>query len=202
MRVGMVCLLILAMIAGATAALALTRTVSIDVTYRDIQIVFNGERAEVPAENEPFIHAGRTYVPLRVVSEFLGYEVDWDGDTSSVMIDSEEDLPVNGVVDTSCDGCWDYQPTDMKPKAGWENVDMEGLTREELVDALGCPPHVIRMTSVVSASNNKELWVYHPYDEDPTGLYIWLKGDVYHDSTLDEFNGFWCNQMMDMTFWD
>ncbi len=57
MRFGLVCLLILAMVAGATAALALTRTVSIDVTYRDIQIVFNGERAEVPAENEPFIHA-------------------------------------------------------------------------------------------------------------------------------------------------
>lgn len=98
--------------------------------------------------------------------------------------------------------CWDYQPTDMAPKPGWDTVDLEGLTRQDLVDVLGCPPHVIRMTSVVSGAHNRELWVYHPYEEDPTGLYIWLKGDVFHHSTLNEFNGFWCYGMMDLDFWE
>jgi len=90
----------------------------------------------------------------------------------------------------------------MKPKPGWDTVDLTGLTREQLVDVLGCPPHSIRMTSVVSADHNRELWVYHPFDEDPTGLYIWLKGEVFYDSMLDEFNGFWCHRMMDVDFWE
>jgi hypothetical protein len=89
----------------------------------------------------------------------------------------------------------------MKPNPGWDAVDLNGLTREELLDVLGCPPHVIRMTSVVGPENNRELWVYHPFDDDPTGLYIWLRGDVYHRSRMDEFNGFWCYEMMEPAFW-
>ena len=114
----------------------------------------------------------------------------------------------NGVLDDNSDngvvaeGCWEYQPSDMAPKPGWDNVNLDGLTREELVDVLGCPPHVIRMTSVVSVDNNRELWVYHPYAEDPTGLYVWLKGDIFHYSTLDEFNGFGCYRMTDLEFWE
>ena len=202
MVASMAFLVVLTLILGAAAALALTGTVAIDITYRNIQIVVNGDRVAVPAENEPFIYGGRTYVPLRVVSEALGYEVGWDAATSTVIIEAEEDLPVNGNGETACAGCWDYQPTDMKPNTGWENVNLEGLTREELVDVLGCPPHVIRMTSVVSAANNREMWVYHPYDEDPTGLFVWLKGGVFHYSTLNEFNGFGCYQMTDLPFWE
>lgn len=99
-------------------------------------------------------------------------------------------------------GCWDYQPTTMQPNPGWDTVDFTGLTREELIDVLGCPPHMIRMTSVVGSENNRELWVYHPFEEDPTGLYVWLKGDVFHDHILDEFNGFDCYQMINLEFWE
>jgi len=108
----------------------------------------------------------------------------------------------NGSGNAAAAGCWDYQPVTMAPKPGWDTVDLEGLTREELVDVLGCPPHVIRMTSVVSADNNRELWVYHPYEEDPTGLFIWIKGELFHYSTLDEFNGFWCYEMTNVDFWE
>lgn len=40
----------------------------------------------VAAGNEPFIHRGRTFVPLRVVSEALGHEVHWDGANFTVII--------------------------------------------------------------------------------------------------------------------
>lgn len=104
-----------------------------------------------------------------------------------------------GAVHTSC---WDYQPLDMAPKAGWEDAELEGLSREQLVEVLGCPPHVIRMTSVVGPDYNRELWVYHPYDQDPTGLFVWLKGEAFHHSTLNEFSGFWCYEMTNPDFWD
>jgi len=103
---------------------------------------------------------------------------------------------------TTTQNCWEYQPTTMQPKPGWDTATLDGLSRKQLVDALGCPPHMIRMTSVVDASNNRELWVYHPYDKDPTGLYIWLKGDVFHDSKLDEFMGFWGHEMTNPDFWE
>ncbi len=119
--------------------------------------------------------------------------------------------PVNGepaveknnsgnAVAAAC--CWDYQPSSMQPRPGWDTVNLEGLSREALLDVLGCPPHIIRMTSVVDAAYNRELWVYHPYDEDPTGLFIWLKGNFYHSATLNEFSGFWCYEMSDLDFWE
>lgn len=52
----------------------------------DIKLVVNGVPVAVSADNEPFIYGGRTYVPLRVVSEALGYDVSWDANTSSVII--------------------------------------------------------------------------------------------------------------------
>ena len=186
--------LIFTMLIGGSFVLARVGTITIDITYRNIQLVINGEQVVVPEENEPFIYGGRTYVPLRIVSEALGYEVGWDDAASTVSIGGENDEP--------CPGCWNYQPTDMKPNPGWENINMDGLTREELIGVLGCPPHVIRMTSVIGADNNRELWVYHPYDQDPTGLYIWLKGEVFHDSTLNEFNGFACYEMTNLEFWE
>ncbi len=110
--------------------------------------------------------------------------------------------PAPGTATTpNTHDCWNYQPTDMNPYPGWETAELHGLTREQLLDALGCPPHIIRMTSVVSEEYNRELWVYHPFDDDPTGLFIWLKGDVFHRSRLDEFNGFLCNEMMGEDFW-
>ncbi len=108
----------------------------------------------------------------------------------------------DSAKNASTNNCWNYQPDEMKPNPGWDVADLNGLTREELLDVLGCAPHVIRMTSVVGPENNRELWVYHPFDDDPTGLYVWLKGDVYHESRMDEFNGFWCCEMMEPAFWE
>ncbi|CAM3882391.1 copper amine oxidase N-terminal domain-containing protein [Alkalicoccus chagannorensis] len=56
----------------------------IEIFYRVNEIEINGETA-TPSE-EPFIHDGRTYVPLRFVSESLGSNVHWDGQTRKITI--------------------------------------------------------------------------------------------------------------------
>jgi len=114
-----------------------------------------------------------------------------------------------GDVDNSSGGdsaeqvnCWEYQPESAKPKEGWEGVDLSGMTRDELLEVLGCPLHSMRLGAVGNPAYIRELWVYHPYDEDPTGLYIWLQGGVFHASRLDEFSGFWGFEFDNPEFWE
>lgn len=58
----------------------------IDVMYRNIKLMVNGVNVPATGENEPFIYGGRTFVPLRLVSEALGYNVNWDSSTYTVII--------------------------------------------------------------------------------------------------------------------
>lgn len=44
---------------------------------------------------QPLIIDDRTYVPLRFVSQALGYNVDWDGDNKQVLISKDQTKPEN-----------------------------------------------------------------------------------------------------------
>lgn len=68
-----------------------TRSVTIESSNIKIVIavgettaVVNGETVALDAPS--FVSNGRTYLPVRFVSENLGAKVDWDGDTRSVII--------------------------------------------------------------------------------------------------------------------
>lgn len=74
-------ILVLAVAAGVSAT---TGTKSISAIFRNIQIIANSK--VVPTEAEPFIVNGRTYVPLRAISEALGAWVDWNPATNLVTI--------------------------------------------------------------------------------------------------------------------
>ena len=66
-------ILVLAVTAWATSG-----TVPINVTYRDIKIISNGNAVTADATmGEPFIYNGRTYIPIRMAAEALGLTVDW-----------------------------------------------------------------------------------------------------------------------------
>ncbi|MBR1659026.1 MAG: serine hydrolase [Oscillospiraceae bacterium] len=68
------------------------------VTLRDIrvaggvQIVLDGKPFEpknaLGEEVEVFVYDGTTYLPLRALSEALGFDVEWDGDTRTVYVTS------------------------------------------------------------------------------------------------------------------
>lgn len=60
---------------------------------REVKISINGKLVE--SDVAPFIKEGRTMVPIRLISETLGYDVDWDGDLFSVTVskwDDEKDI--------------------------------------------------------------------------------------------------------------
>jgi hypothetical protein len=74
-------ILVLAVAAGVSAT---SGTRSISAIFRNIQIIANSK--VVATDVEPFIVNGRTFVPLRAISEALGAWVDWNPTTNLVTV--------------------------------------------------------------------------------------------------------------------
>src|SRR5699024_4812633 len=77
---------------GTAAATIGSRTVKAD--YADIKITLNGRQITpkdaTGATVEPFSVNGTTYLPVRAVANALGVDVDWNGDTSTVILCTEQ----------------------------------------------------------------------------------------------------------------
>lgn len=64
---------------------------TISVTYDNIKVYVDDVLSPMQSDGktvEPFTFQGRTYVPLKAVSESLGSNVDWDDKTNSIYITS------------------------------------------------------------------------------------------------------------------
>lgn len=79
------------MIAGTALVEASTGSKQIEVVYRDISILVNG--SQIFSDVEPFIFEGRTFVPVRFISETIGKNVTWDQSEYEVRI--SEPLTLN-----------------------------------------------------------------------------------------------------------
>lgn len=94
------------------------------------------------------------------------------------------------------------------PRKGWEayfpepeSTTLEGEPVERVRSLLGEPPVLIRSIAA-NPIYNREIWIYMPYEEDPTGLYIYFKGNQVIGSRLDEFNGVYNSGLLDdKDFW-
>jgi hypothetical protein len=67
-------------------AIAEKNGVKVEVPIGKKYILVNGEK--LVNDTAALIKDGRTYLPIRIVMEAFGYEVDWDSNTSSVLISS------------------------------------------------------------------------------------------------------------------
>ncbi len=99
---------------------------------------------------------------------------------------------------------------DHAPAEGWEeyfpepeSTTLEGESVEDVLELLGEPPFMIR--SIAALPNaNREVWVYVPFEDDPTGLYLFFKGNRLESSRLDEFPGLYLSGLLDAeweSFW-
>lgn len=74
---------------GATGS-SQTRTVVATLDYNDIKISVDGQNV-IPVNTdgnpvEPFAIKGTTYLPVRGIASVLGLNVDWDGNTNTVIL--------------------------------------------------------------------------------------------------------------------
>jgi len=81
-RIAMIIAVLMLTMAFSTTGFAAWMTKSIEASYRNITIWVNGEMKQARDANgviiEPFIVDGTTYVPIRGISQLLGYEVNFD----------------------------------------------------------------------------------------------------------------------------
>jgi hypothetical protein len=86
-----------ALVFGGAGALASSGSRTLTAVYGDIQIYIDKERItpkDVTGKTvEPFAVDGTTYLPIRAISEALGKEVSWDGNTNSVYIGEQPEAP-------------------------------------------------------------------------------------------------------------
>lgn len=82
-----------------------------------------------------------------------------------------------------------------QPKEGWEQyfpdaetTTLQGESIDDVRQLLGEPPYLARSTAA-NPQNNREVWVYTPFENDPTGLYLLFKGNQLDSSRQDEFPG-------------
>jgi len=90
-----------------------------------------------------------------------------------------------------------------QPKPGWEayfpTPETTTLTGESVArvrELLGEPPVLIRSIAV-NPQFNREVWVFSPFEQDPTGLYLFFKGGQLVSSRLDEFPGLYGSGLLD-----
>jgi peptidoglycan/xylan/chitin deacetylase (PgdA/CDA1 family) len=78
------------------------KKVSIEKGQNQVQLHLDNKIAhqngmEIELETAPFVKSGRTYVPLRFISEGLNYGVSWDGKTYNVNISNPPKLASQNV---------------------------------------------------------------------------------------------------------
>lgn len=96
----------------------------------------------------------------------------------------------------------------LAPRPGWEQYfpthETTTLLNEpvkQVHSLLGEPPVLLRSIAANPAAN-REIWIYLPEEEDPTGLYLFFKGNRLTASRLDEFNGLLNSGLLDdEDFW-
>lgn len=79
-------LVLVGVIAGSSITAFAAGGRKIEVFDNVKKVVVNKINKPFTKGEEPFTYNGRTYVPLRYVSEALGENVDWDGKTGTVYI--------------------------------------------------------------------------------------------------------------------
>ncbi|MCZ8513010.1 peptidylprolyl isomerase [Paenibacillus filicis] len=76
-----------------TGSVAYASGTQIEVYFKSLKYMFDGvEKKPTADQGQGFIYNGTTYVPLRFVSEALGKEVGYDGDTGTIWVGRKVDL--------------------------------------------------------------------------------------------------------------
>ena len=132
----------------------------------------------------PFIQNGRTMVPIRLISESLGYAVDWDQESQSIFITSEDSdgfvLSVVMLLIGEYECVW-FDPDSVNNasllyQSGYINEDemfYAGTENSEIIE-LDSPPVIVNNRTFVPLRAIAELFGYN-VSWDPVNRIVDIK---------------------------
>lgn len=133
---------------GSISVFAGDGTQSIHVVLNKINIAVNGKIAAKTGDNYtldsgksvPFsiLYDGTTYLPLRKVSELVGKDIGWDGQTSTADIKDKIEIENNSVVEATIHNVGNYLKT---------NGFIDGSSSIMLADLIGAKNGIKYKTS-------------------------------------------------------
>ena len=101
--------ILLAFSVGVASSQAINETIEV-VLARDISFELDGEphvfRDPDGQTQYPLIYEGSSYLPVRSIAEAAGVEVDWDGNTRTIILNRD----VQDLDDTPYKDAQDYEP--------------------------------------------------------------------------------------------
>lgn len=69
---------------------SVTYAVSIEIETPRLKYLINNNYVEMPEGEQGFLYNSRTYVPIRFIAEALNKDVQWDGDTNTIIITDKQ----------------------------------------------------------------------------------------------------------------
>ncbi|MCM3785344.1 copper amine oxidase N-terminal domain-containing protein [Neobacillus mesonae] len=126
-----------------------------------IKMLLEGRAIGTPSD-APISYNGKTYVPLRLVGESLGYEVKWDGANQTISITApEEDYPLiknNAVEILTSQANYDFITSlDSRHLLGGINLDFSYTLTEDVSRAPVVVMETLNKDNTVLTSETKLL---------------------------------------------
>jgi DNA-binding protein YbaB len=107
--------LLLILLMGCSVAFGVGYSKQITAYFYNIQVKLDGNPLKF--SNEPFIYNDSVYIPLRDVSENLGIEVKWDGNTKTVYLAKKITTPSYNNYNNSYESYYKQQYTFIEKKS-------------------------------------------------------------------------------------
>ncbi len=133
----------LAVFSSTLAVTALAFGTQREITVKDgVSVYMNGEEIEMTDANgnpvDAFVYNGTTYLPARAISEALGKDVSWDGNTGRVDITDPTENTAVEVTEQTTSATVDSTQTDTEGAATvYFTSDISPESLVEIYDALG-----------------------------------------------------------------
>ncbi|AEG61206.1 copper amine oxidase N-terminal domain-containing protein [Desulforamulus ruminis] len=177
MKKRMITLLLAAsMVMMMSVAEASETTKQISITDQDIQILVNNNAISLQANEEPIIYDGRTFVPIRLVSEALGLGVEW--------VQASKTVKITGNTNTSTDAL-------LQKDAEIQNLKLQ-------IDSLNNTIETLKADDNELSDLEDDLVSDYDYLEDVKIDDITLEGDeddvnVTIEVNLDDYEDEWAD---------
>lgn len=159
--------------------------------YKDNKKILNDSKAT--------IINGRTYLPIRVVMESFGYQVDWNGNTRSILINDRINKELkNGIVSLHQKltiNNRSIQINGYKIDLKNENVKVETALAKAVVGQTDTLKNIAEDNDAIIAINGSYFAAYDESEiKDPYGILV-VNGEAVHNSNKRATIGFRNNEV-------